>query len=105
MMNDNLVLLLAAAGGGCLGVFYFVGLRWTLRKSLTSRATALWFSLSFLLRSSVCLYGIYWIGANDFVRILVCLGGFIVARMIVMKLTPDSTFTLNSEASEAGHAS
>ena len=105
MMNDIYTLLLVAAAGGVLGIFYFGGLRWTLCKSLTSRAAAVWFSLSFLLRSSVCLYGIYWVGANDFVRILVCLGGFTVARIIVMKLTPGSTFTCDSNANEAGHAS
>ena len=104
MMIDITVLLLAATGGGFLGVFYFVGLRWTLRKSLASKAAALWFLGSFLLRSSVCLYGIYWIGANDFLRILACLGGFIVARMIVIKLTGESTFAGDPEAQEAGHA-
>ena len=105
MMNDVFVLMLAATGGGFLGVFYFAGLRWTLRKSLTSRAAALWFSFSFLLRSGVCLFGIYWIGANDFMRILACLGGFIVARTIVMKLSGDSAFARDPEAHEAGHAS
>jgi F1F0 ATPase subunit 2 len=105
MMNDILMLLLAVTGGGLLGVFYFAGLRWTLRKSLASRATALWLSFSLLLRSGVCLYGIYWIGANDAVRILACLGGFIVARMIVMKLTGDSVFARDPDANEAGHAS
>jgi len=105
MMYDIFMLLLAAAGGGLLGVFYFVGLRWTLRKSLASRAAGLWFSLSFLLRSGVCLYGIYWIGANDVLRILACLGGFIVARIIVMKLSSDNVFASDPEANEAGHAS
>jgi F1F0 ATPase subunit 2 len=105
MMNDVFMMLLAASGGGFLGVFYFVGLRWTLRKGIASRAAALWFSFSFLLRSSVCLYGIYWIGANDFMRILACLVGFIVARMIVMKLTGDLAFPRDPEANEAGHAS
>ena len=104
-INNIFMLLLAATGGGLLGVFYFAGLRWTLRKSITSQWAALWFSFSFLLRSSVCLYGIYWIGANDAVRILACLGGFIVARMIVMKLTGDSVFARDPDANEAGHAS
>jgi F1F0 ATPase subunit 2 len=104
MMNDFPVLLLAATGGGFLGVFYFVGLRWTLRKALASKAAALWFLGSFLLRNGVCLYGIYWIGANDLLRILACLGGFIVARMIVIKLTGKSTFAGDPEAQEAEHA-
>jgi len=105
MMNDIFILLLSAAGGGFLGVFYFAGLGWTLRKSINSRWAALWFSFSFPLRSGVCLFGIYWIGANDFVRILVCLVGFIVARTIVMKLTGDSAFACDPETHETGHAS
>jgi F1F0 ATPase subunit 2 len=104
-MNDIFMLLLAAVGGGFLGVFYFAGLSWTLRKSLNSRWAALCFSFSFLLRSSVCLFGIYWIGANDFMRILACLVGFIVARTIVMKLTGDSAFARVPETHETGHAS
>jgi F1F0 ATPase subunit 2 len=105
MMNDIFMLSLAAAGGGLLGVFYFAGLRWTLRKSITSRWAALWFSFSFLLRSGVCLFGIYWIGASDFMRVLACLVGFIIARTIVMKLTSDSAFAHDPETHETGHAS
>ena len=105
MMNDTFILLLSAAGGGFLGVFYFAGLGWTLRKSIHSRWAALWFSFSFLLRSSVCLFGIYWIGENDFLRILACLVGFLVARTIVMKLTADSAFACDSETHETKHAS
>jgi F1F0 ATPase subunit 2 len=105
MMNDTFILLLSAAGGGFLGVFYFAGLGWTLRKGINSRWAALWFSFSFLLRNGVCLFGIYWIGANDFMRILACLVGFILARTIVMKLTGDSTFARDPETHGAGHAS
>jgi len=104
-INNIFMLLLAATGGGLLGVFYFTGLRWTLRKSITSQWAALWFSFSFLLRSSVCLFGIYWIGANDFTRILACLVGFILARTIVMKLTGDSAFAGDPETHESRHAS
>ncbi len=104
MMTDTLLLLLAAAGGGLLGVFYFGGLRWTLRRGLASQASALWFAGSFLLRTGICLGGFYWIGANDPVRILVCLGGFIVARVIVTKLTGDPAYTRDLEPNEARHA-
>ena len=105
MINNLFLLLLASIGGGFLGVFYFAGLRWTLRKSIDSRSATLWFSLSFLLRSGVCIFGIYWLGANDVLRILACLGGFIVARMIVLKMTDDLAFVRDPEANEAGRAS
>jgi F1F0 ATPase subunit 2 len=104
MMTDILLLLLAAAGGGLLGVFYFGGLRWTLRRGLASQASALWFAGSFLLRTGICLGGFYWIGASDPVRILVCLGGFIVARVIVTKLIGDPAYPRDPEPNEARHA-
>jgi F1F0 ATPase subunit 2 len=105
MITDIFMLLLAAAGGGLLGVFYFAGLRWTVRRSLASKSTALWISGSFLLRTAVILGGFYWIGAGDPLRMLACLAGFIVARVIVMKLTGDSAFARDAAAREAGHAS
>lgn len=104
MMTDVFALLLALVGGGLLGGFYFGGLRWTVRKGLASRAAAAWFVGSFLLRSTTCLVGFYWIGGADPLRLLACLGGFIIARMIVMKLTGDDVFAAAAETSEPRHA-
>ena len=104
MMTDVFALLLALAGGGLLGGFYFGGLRWTVRRGLASPAAAAWFAGSFLLRSAICLVGFYWIGAAHPLRLVACLGGFIVARMIVTKLTDDDVFASAAETSEPRHA-
>lgn len=104
MITDIFMLFLAAAGGVLLGGFYFGGLRWSVRRSLASQSTALWIAGSFLLRTAVCLGGFYWVGAGDPVRMLACLAGFIVARVIVMKLTGDAAFARDPAAREAGHA-
>jgi len=104
MMNEISVLLLAAAGGGLLGLFYFGGLRWTLRKCLDSRSAALWLSGSFLLRTAACLYGFYWIGAADLGRILACLAGFIVARSVLTRLPGAARAADDSAAQAARHA-
>ena len=90
MMSVNMTLLLAAAGGILLGLFFFGGLRWTLHKALASNSSGLWFSLSFLLRSGVCLGGFYLIGAGDAWRMLACLGGFVIARAIVIRQSAKS---------------
>ena len=104
MTNDILPLTAAVLGGGLLGLFFFGGLRWTMRKALASRAAGLWFAGSFLLRSAVCLLGFYWIGAGDPLRILVCLAGFIAMRIVVTKLTGDSAFAQDSGSNEARNA-
>jgi len=104
MMNVSMSLLLAAAGGVLLGLFYFGGLRWTVRKGLASNSSALWFSLSFLLRSGACLAGFYLVGAGDAVRMLACLGGFIIARAVVLRLGANSSARGARALNEAGNA-
>ncbi|MDO8946477.1 MAG: ATP synthase subunit I [Desulfocapsaceae bacterium] len=59
MMNERLILLLALLAGGVLGVIYFGGLWWTVRKGLASERSALWFFGSMLLRLSIVLPGFY----------------------------------------------
>ena len=104
MTIDVFALLPALAVGGFLGWVYFGGLRWTVRRGLASPAAAAWFAGSFLLRSAFCLVGFYWIGAADPLRLLACLGGFIIARMIVTKLTGAGVFASAAENSEPRHA-
>ncbi len=99
-MNLSMSLLLAG-GGVLLGLFYFGGLRWTVRKGLASNSSALWFSLSFLLRSGACLAGFYLIGAGDAVRMLACLGGFVIARAVVLRLAANSSARALNEAGNA----
>jgi hypothetical protein len=86
MMNLSMTLLLATAGGVLLGLFYFGGLRWTVRKGLASNSSALWFSLSFLLRSGACL------------------GGFVIARFVVIRLTASPDGRGARALNEAGNA-
>jgi len=104
MTNDVLPLMAAVLGGGLLGLFFFGGLRWTMRKALASRAAGLWFAGSFLLRSAVCLLGFYWIGAGDPLRILACLAGFIGIRIVFTKLTGESAFAQDPGSNEARNA-
>ncbi len=86
-MNETLTLLLALVMGILLGAMFFGGLWWTVRKGVSSKRPAIWFFGSLLLRTSIAMAGFYFIARGHWERLLVCLLGFIIARLIVMRLT------------------
>lgn len=86
-MNDAAGLGLAFAGGLVLGAIFFGGLWWTVRKALYSRQPALWFVGSQLLRTSIALAGFYGIARGQWQSLMLCLLGFVTARLIVTRLT------------------
>jgi F1F0 ATPase subunit 2 len=86
-MNETLSLVLAGGVGILLGAFFFVGLWWTIRKGVSSNNPALWFIGSSLLRVSVVLAGLFFVSSGHWDRLLVCLLGFVIARLIIMWLT------------------
>jgi F1F0 ATPase subunit 2 len=86
-MNEPLLLALALVAGLVLGVFFFGGLWWTVRKGVSSKWSALWFLGSKLLRMGIVLVGFYFVGRGDWKRMVACLLGFVIARFIVMRLT------------------
>lgn len=102
-MNETSILILAGVVGVLLGALFFGGLWWTVRKSVSSQRPALWFFGSFLLRMSLVLVGFYWVAGGQWERLLACLVGFILARLIVMRLTP-IVQKPTDWASEAHHA-
>lgn len=104
MVVDTLTLMLAGAAGVLLGAFFFGGLWWTVRKGLSSKHPALWFLGSNLLRTSLVVAGFYLVANGHWERLLVCLLGFILARLLVARMTqsPGSHPALSSE--KAGHA-
>ncbi|TAL88808.1 MAG: ATP synthase subunit I [Rhodanobacter sp.] len=79
--------LLAALAGAGLGVLFFGGLWWTVRKGVASRQPALWFLGSLLLRTGVVGAGFVLVGADDWRRLLLCLLGFVLGRIAVTRLT------------------
>ena len=87
MINETLILVLALVAGVLLGAIFFGGLWWTIQKGVSSKRPALWFFGSLLLRTSIALVGFYFIARGHWERLLVCLLGFVMARLIVMWLT------------------
>jgi F1F0 ATPase subunit 2 len=82
-MSEWLILLAALVMGTLLGVLFFGGLWWTVRKSLASRSPALWIFSSLLLRMGITLAGFYWVGGGHWQRLLLCLFGFLAARLLI----------------------
>ena len=103
-MNETLGLALALATGVLLGAIFFGGLWWTVRKGVSSDRPALWFCGSLLLRMSVALAGFYLVAGGHWERLLVCLLGFVMARLAVMRLTRSPAEDQTRPAQEAGHA-
>jgi len=86
-MNDVTAFFAAGVAGFFLGLLFFGGLWWTVRKGLTSNHPALWFLGSTLLRTGVVLAGFYFVSDGDWRRLLVCLPGFLIARMTIVRIT------------------
>ncbi len=103
MMNESLILLLASMAGGVLGLIYFGGLWWTVRKGLASERPALLFFGSMVLRMSIVLPGFYFIAQAQWQRLLLCLLGFVIARLVVTRLTQAAEKPVDL-AREANHA-
>jgi F1F0 ATPase subunit 2 len=103
-MNNFLLLALALVAGLVLGAIFFGGLWWTVRKGISSKSPALWFLGSMLLRMGIVLAGFNFIGRGDWQRLVVCLLGFIIARIIVMRLTRTPIEHGNSQVKEVNHA-
>lgn len=90
-MNELLARTLAIFLGAGLGVIFFGGLWWTIQKAVASKSPALWFMASLLLRMSIALGGFYLIGRAHWQRMLMCLLGFVIARLMVTWVTRHTT--------------
>ena len=80
-MNEVLPMLLVASMGFVLGLIFFGGLWWTIRRMLHSRQPALWMFGSLLLRTGIALSGFWLLAGHDWKRMLACLAGFFMARV------------------------
>jgi F1F0 ATPase subunit 2 len=102
-MNEALTLVLAWVAGGGLGTIFFGGLWWTVRRGMSSQRPAPWFLGSLLLRLSIALAGFYFVSGGHWERLTLCLVGFVMARLVVTRLTraAEKPTRLEHEASHA----
>jgi F1F0 ATPase subunit 2 len=97
-MHEPLTLMLSTVAGMAIGGMFFGGLWWTVRKTISASAPALWLFASLLVRIALALAGFFYVAGGLWQRWLACLVGFIVARAVVTALTRPM------RAPEASHA-
>lgn len=85
--TDVLVLILVFAAGVLLGVVFFGGLRWTVRRGIRSPRPALWFFCSFLIRMVFLLAALYFLSGGSPIRLLLLGVGILLARSLVLRWT------------------
>ena len=89
-MNEILVLILSLVAGVFFGLLFFGGLWLTTKQLQTSKAPALFFLFSFILRTAVVLAGFYFVSAGDLTRLVLCLVGFVIARFLMKFYLPEN---------------
>ena len=99
-MTFDLRLLVPLLVGMVLGAIFFGGLWWTVQRAVSARWVALWFFASLLLRTGIVLGGFYLACGDDWQRWLAALLGFVMARIVVTRLTRPKT-----DIMEGSHAS
>lgn len=82
-MPEALPLLGAGIAGFLLGTVFYGGLWWTVHKAVVSRRPALWMFCSLFVRMGMALAGFYLVGNGQWQRLVACLLGFLVARLVV----------------------
>jgi F1F0 ATPase subunit 2 len=103
-MNESLSLASALISGVLLGAMFYGGLWWTVRQGVSSKRAALWFLGSLLLRMGVALAGFYFVSAGHWQRLLLCLFGFVLARLAVTRLTRPPGENQPRQSMEGSHA-
>lgn len=101
-MNADWPLYAALAYGFLLGYFYF-GMLWlTVRQLPSTRWPVRLFIGSFLGRMAIALFGIYWVSDGQWTRMLVCLGGIVLARILLTHRLHPKRFDRLIEDSQHG---
>lgn len=80
-----ILLAFSLLAGLCIGMMFFAGLWWTVQRVVTSRQPGILFAGSFLLRTALTLGGFYLVGKGSWPRLVLCLVGFIVGRILVKR--------------------
>ncbi len=103
-MNETLTLALSGLAGLLIGAVFFGGLWLPVRKGISSSNHAWLFVVSFVLRTAIALAGFYYVSGDQWRRLLLCLLGFIIARVIITWLTRPFRGSPVRPPPEAGHA-
>ncbi|MDF1748707.1 MAG: ATP synthase subunit I [Alphaproteobacteria bacterium] len=97
MMTDGFMAIVAVLAGLALGTVFFVGLWWTVRRALTAQQPGLLVLGSMLARTGLVVVGFYSVSDGNWKQLLFCLAGFIIARLIWVRVLP-KTQAVNATA-------
>jgi F1F0 ATPase subunit 2 len=86
-MTELPAMTLSLLAGALLGIIFFGGLWWTIQRGVRSTRPAILFAGSLMFRTATALTGFYFVSHGNWQRLLVCLFGFLVARVLVTQLT------------------
>jgi F1F0 ATPase subunit 2 len=78
-------LLAAMVAGVGLGLFYFGGLWWTTQRLPVSHSPGLLVLVSFAGRTAITLCAFYFVMGGQWQRLVACLAGFILARVVLTR--------------------
>jgi F1F0 ATPase subunit 2 len=75
----------AFLGGTAIGLLFFGGLYWTVRRLPSAKRPWLWMTTSFWLRTAVAGLAFYGVAAGRWERVLVSLVGFLLVRTVMLR--------------------
>jgi F1F0 ATPase subunit 2 len=81
-MTDAMWIALSLASGLALGAFFFGGLWWTVSRLPVFDRPALMMVCSLLLRTVVTVAGFFLVSSGHGLRLLACLAGFALVRLV-----------------------
>jgi F1F0 ATPase subunit 2 len=85
-MSETSLLMMALFAGVLLGMIFYGGLWWTVRRSVSSKTLNIWLIGSFPFRAIIAVSGFYFVSRGDWRSLLACLLGFLIARIGVTRL-------------------
>lgn len=102
-MSDVMMSILSVLAGVALGAVFFGGLWWTVRRALTSQQPAFLVLGSMLGRTGLVVVGFYLVSGGEWQRLLFCLAGFVIARLILVRVLPNTDAPSVRSAAEMTH--
>ncbi|MGD8593388.1 MAG: ATP synthase subunit I [Gammaproteobacteria bacterium] len=85
-MNELPMLILMFLAGAVLGVGYFAGLWFTVRRIHSQERPAIWLAMSFFVRMGLLIAAFYWLlGDARWDHLLAALAGFLILRSLTIR--------------------
>lgn len=81
------ILLGMLLAGWALGLLFYGSLWFTTSRILHSQHPVVWVLGGFVLRMALVLPALYWLTDARWERLLICVGGFLIARPLVIRLS------------------